>query len=375
MTCFVLFCLSLLFLFFHSRDWVAPARLDSTKRQSTAHKRIFRGACVVMVPDGPGPPLLPPPSRHQYNDTSLSLFPDTSDTTSSSPATLSDGAATVAVLAVLTPAPQPHSQQSQSQQQQPQPPQQQQKAAEGPDHLSPPSPKSTAGRVDQQQLPHANANADIDVSSDQIVATYAMNNSSSNTATTTTKEITTTGTCTTTTASSTHAPSPLPFLPKRPKSSASASASGPSSFVQHQHQQHQQHQQHHHLPQSSGPSVHSAAGGGANCGPTSLACNKFILYENRSRFYVVASNTSDSLHRIIKIDRTSQDELVVIEDEAVYTGRQMTAMLKMLEDGNKASGGLGKPKVFFGVIGTFFVFFFLGFADCSRLIAYHWFRC
>ena len=83
-----------------------------------------------------------------------------------------------------------------------------------------------------------------------------------------------------------------------------------------------------------------------------MACNKFILYENRSRLYVVASNTSDSLHRIIKIDRTSQDELVVIEDEAVYTGRQMTAMLKMLEDGNKPSGGLGKPKVFFGIIGT-----------------------
>jgi hypothetical protein len=85
---------------------------------------------------------------------------------------------------------------------------------------------------------------------------------------------------------------------------------------------------------------------------TSLACNKFILYENRSRFYVVASNASDSLHRIIKIDRTSQDELVVIEDEAVYTGRQMTAMLKMLEDGNKASGGLGKPRVFFGLLGA-----------------------
>jgi hypothetical protein len=96
-------------------------------------------------------------------------------------------------------------------------------------------------------------------------------------------------------------------------------------------------------------------GSGVGSGGTSaasLAFNKFILYENRSRFYVVASNTSDSLHRIIKIDRTAQDELVVIEDEALYTGRQMTAMLKMLEDGNKASGGLGRPKVFFGIIGT-----------------------
>jgi hypothetical protein len=289
---------------------------------------------VVMVPDGPGPPLLPP-SRHQYNDTSLSLLPDNSDT-SSSPASLSDGAA--ATVAVTT-APQPQSQQ-----------QQQQKAADGSGHPSPPSPKSTAAdRVDQQHplLPHANAGIDV---SDQIVATPPPMNSSS----TTTKEITT-GTGTTCSS---------PFPPKRPKSSAS----GPSSFVQqHQHQ-------HHHLPQSSGPSVHSAAGGagsggggggggGANGGTTSMAYNKFLLYENRSRLYVVASNTSDSLHRIIKIDRTSQDELVVIEDEAVYTGRQMTAMLKMLEDGNKASGGLGKPKVFFGLIGTFFFFFwFRGFA-------------
>jgi hypothetical protein len=123
-----------------------------------------------------------------------------------------------------------------------------------------------------------------------------------------------------------------------------------------------QQQQNQYQHKSSGPSVRSvvsACGGGAGAGvgagvATSLACNKFILYENRSRFYVVASNTSDSLHRIIKIDRTSQDELVVIEDEAEYTGRQMTAMLKMLEDGNKASGGLGKPRVFFGLIGTYF---------------------
>ncbi|KAI0326799.1 hypothetical protein GY45DRAFT_1328461 [Cubamyces sp. BRFM 1775] len=83
----------------------------------------------------------------------------------------------------------------------------------------------------------------------------------------------------------------------------------------------------------------------------SLAFNKFILYENRLRFYVVASNTSDSRHRIIKIDRTSQDEFIVVEDEAVYSGKQMSAMLKMLEDGNKGCGGLGKARVFFGIAG------------------------
>jgi hypothetical protein len=81
------------------------------------------------------------------------------------------------------------------------------------------------------------------------------------------------------------------------------------------------------------------------------AFNKFILYENRLRFFIIASNASDSRHRIIKIDRMTQDELNIFEDEAEYTGKEMSAMLKMLDDGNRASGGLGKAKVFFGIAG------------------------
>lgn len=46
-----------------------------------------------------------------------------------------------------------------------------------------------------------------------------------------------------------------------------------------------------------------------------------------------------------------QEELSVVEDETVYTGRQMSDMLQMLEGGNKGSGGLGKGRVFFGVAG------------------------
>lgn len=80
--------------------------------------------------------------------------------------------------------------------------------------------------------------------------------------------------------------------------------------------------------------------------------NKFILYENRLRFFIIASNAADSRHRILKIDRTvTADELVVVDDEAEYSGKQMSAMLKMLDDGNKASGGLGKAKVFYGIAG------------------------
>jgi hypothetical protein len=81
--------------------------------------------------------------------------------------------------------------------------------------------------------------------------------------------------------------------------------------------------------------------------------NKFILYENRLRFFIIASNASDSRHRIIKVDRMTQDELNIFEDEAEYTGKEMSAMLKMLDDGNRASGGLGKAKVFFGIVGEY----------------------
>jgi hypothetical protein len=81
------------------------------------------------------------------------------------------------------------------------------------------------------------------------------------------------------------------------------------------------------------------------------AFNKFILYENKLRFYIIASNASDSRHRIIKVDRTLQTDLAVVEDDTDYSGKQMSNMLKMLDDGNKGSGGLGKPRIIFGIAG------------------------
>ena len=90
---------------------------------------------------------------------------------------------------------------------------------------------------------------------------------------------------------------------------------------------------------------------GAQTLRSSTPFNKFIVYENRLRFYIIASNVADSRHRIIKIDRTTQEGLTIVEDEAEYSGKQMSAMLKMLDDGNKASGGLGKGRLVFGVAG------------------------
>ncbi len=53
----------------------------------------------------------------------------------------------------------------------------------------------------------------------------------------------------------------------------------------------------------------------------------------------------------MKIDRTSQEELSITEDDTVYNAKQVADMLKTLEGGNKNIGGLGKPRVFFGIAG------------------------
>ncbi|KAI8589540.1 polyphosphoinositide phosphatase Fig4 [Geranomyces variabilis] len=82
-----------------------------------------------------------------------------------------------------------------------------------------------------------------------------------------------------------------------------------------------------------------------------LVLNKFTLYETRTRFFIVGSNQSDERFRVLKIDRTDGNELNVIEDEVVYTKVEMQELLSMIENGNKASGGLHKVASFFGIVG------------------------
>ncbi|KAL4797875.1 SacI homology domain-containing protein [Aspergillus venezuelensis] len=69
--------------------------------------------------------------------------------------------------------------------------------------------------------------------------------------------------------------------------------------------------------------------------------HKFSLYETATRFYMVGMDLSDTRFRILKIDRTSETEdLSIIEDDIVYTKRQMSQLLDAIDDGNKSSGGL-----------------------------------
>jgi hypothetical protein len=85
-----------------------------------------------------------------------------------------------------------------------------------------------------------------------------------------------------------------------------------------------------------------------------LVLEKFTLYETKQRLYVVASNQSDSRYRVLKIDRTSPvgEALPLTEDGVIYSKSEVTDLLKMIEEGNRNSGGLVRAvPLFYGIIG------------------------
>lgn len=84
-----------------------------------------------------------------------------------------------------------------------------------------------------------------------------------------------------------------------------------------------------------------------------LVPNRFVLYENKRRFYIVCSDSAELRHRILRIERTTGKELEVFEDNVIYSSKELADMLKMLEDGNRSSGGLQKSQPFFGIAGAF----------------------
>lgn len=79
---------------------------------------------------------------------------------------------------------------------------------------------------------------------------------------------------------------------------------------------------------------------------------KFSLYETASRFYLVGGNTLDRKFRILKIDRTADlGDLSIVEDDIVYTKKEMDQLLNTIDDGNKSSGGLKLRCSTWGLLG------------------------
>lgn len=69
--------------------------------------------------------------------------------------------------------------------------------------------------------------------------------------------------------------------------------------------------------------------------------HKFSLYETASRFYMIGGDIVDRRFRVLKIDRPADfGDLIINEDEIVYTKSEINELLNSVDNGNKSTGGL-----------------------------------
>ncbi|XP_064954056.1 phosphoinositide phosphatase SAC2-like isoform X2 [Musa acuminata AAA Group] len=78
---------------------------------------------------------------------------------------------------------------------------------------------------------------------------------------------------------------------------------------------------------------------------------KFRLYETRSKFYMVGSNKSRTLWKVLKIDRLEPSELSIREDPTTYSESECFELLKRVHEGNISTGGLKFVTKCYGIAG------------------------
>ncbi|TPX30958.1 hypothetical protein SmJEL517_g05604 [Synchytrium microbalum] len=80
-----------------------------------------------------------------------------------------------------------------------------------------------------------------------------------------------------------------------------------------------------------------------------LAMNRFMLYETKSRYYVVGTSTGGSQFRVLKIDRTDAKDINIVADPTTYSEPEVTDLLNMIAQGNTNDFRLVTP--FYALMG------------------------
>lgn len=102
-----------------------------------------------------------------------------------------------------------------------------------------------------------------------------------------------------------------------------------------------------------GTSAGVEVGAGFEDGVDSKFCymQKFRLYETSQRFYMIGRDKNRTFWKVLKIDRLDKSELNISEDQTKYSEIECCEMLKRLQDGNLATGGLKFVTTCYGIIG------------------------
>ncbi|GAU95241.1 hypothetical protein RvY_06890-2 [Ramazzottius varieornatus] len=67
--------------------------------------------------------------------------------------------------------------------------------------------------------------------------------------------------------------------------------------------------------------------------------SSLVLYETTWRFYLVGSNATQTVYRVLKIDRSEPRELDLSDDHVEYTEAQITNLISSLDEGNRTKHG------------------------------------
>ncbi|KAG5518751.1 hypothetical protein PMAC_002720 [Pneumocystis sp. 'macacae'] len=78
---------------------------------------------------------------------------------------------------------------------------------------------------------------------------------------------------------------------------------------------------------------------------------KFTLYQTKTKFFIVGENYDSTCFQVLKIDRTVEDDLDLVEDETIYSKTEISKLLATLDDGNRNCGGISKVLVAWGICG------------------------
>ncbi|TKA33564.1 hypothetical protein B0A50_00399 [Salinomyces thailandicus] len=102
---------------------------------------------------------------------------------------------------------------------------------------------------------------------------------------------------------------------------------------------------------------------GVNAEPRLRRMFKFTLYETSTRYWITGADVTEKYHRLLRIDRTSPPgQIILFEDETVYTRQQMNEVLVSIDEGNRAVGGLRLKYSFWGLLG------FIRFTDAFYML-------
>ncbi|CAN0901242.1 Phosphoinositide phosphatase SAC4 [Linum grandiflorum] len=69
------------------------------------------------------------------------------------------------------------------------------------------------------------------------------------------------------------------------------------------------------------------------------------------KFYMIGRNKARTYWRVLKIDRLDPSELYIREDSTTYTESECSDLLRRINEGNKATGGLKFVTICYGIVG------------------------